>query len=455
MRWIKWFSDLSIDDVPLVGGKNASLGEMRRELSALGVPVPDGFAVTAEAFREFVRRNELAERITTLLAERAKDDVAALERSSATLRELVMSAPMPNEIAVELAAAYNELCTRSASPALEVAVRSSATAEDLPTASFAGAHETLLNVSGEAELVEAVRRCFASLYNARAIRYREDMGFKHEEVALSVGVQQMLAADASVAGVIFTLDTETGFRDVILIDAIYGLGENIVQGRVGPDEYTVHKPTLRAGKPSIVRRKLGKKELRLVFNRDTRAHEQREVPIEERNRFCLSDEQVLQLAKWALAIEDHYSEKLGRPTPMDIEFAKNGPGGPLCILQARPETVHSAKRRPTVKVYQVRERGRLIVEGLAVGDQIATGTARVIKDTSRLEDFRAGDVLVTDVTDPDWEPILKRSAAVVTARGGRTSHAAIVARELGIPAVVGASDALTVLADARRVTVSC
>jgi pyruvate,water dikinase len=455
VRWIRWFAEIAIGDVPLVGGKNASLGEMRRELSALGISVPDGFAVTADAFREYLRRNALEERIRTLLRERSREDFGALERASAELRRLVLAAPIPNDIAEEVRAAYRDLSARAGTTSLEVAVRSSATAEDLPTASFAGVHETVLNVLGESELLDAVRRCFASLYTARAIRYREDMGFAHDVVALSVGVQQMLAADASVSGVIFTLDTETGFRDVVRVNAIYGLGENIVQGRVGPDEYTVHKPTLRAGHPSLVRRQLGKKELRLVYNRESREHENRPVPSEERERFCLSDEQVLQLARWAIAIEDHYTQKLGRPTPMDIEFAKNGPGGPLSILQARPETVHSAKRGAALRVHEVSARGKVLVQGLAVGDQIASGRARVILQPTRLSEFQQGDVLVTEVTDPDWEPVLKRSAAVVTARGGRTSHAAIVARELGIPAVVGAADALAALRDEAVVTVSC
>jgi pyruvate,water dikinase len=452
---MRWFSDIDIADVPLVGGKNASLGEMRRELTSLGIPVPDGFAVTAEAFREFLRANQLEGRVAQLLAGRDRADLTALERCSDAVRQMMLAAILPNEIASELRAAYRQLSERAGVESLEVAVRSSATAEDLPTASFAGAHATLLNVRGEAELLDAVRKCFASLYTPRAIRYREDMGFSHDAVALSVGVQQMLASDASVSGVIFTLDTETGFRDVILIDAIYGLGENIVQGRVGPDEFYVHKPTLRAGKKPIVRRKLGSKEYRLVFDRAKRVHDNRPVPAAERGRFCLADDQVLQLASWALAIEDHYSRKLGHPTPMDIEFAKDGPEGSLCIVQARPETVHSAKRGPTIKVFELIEQGRVLVEGLAVGEQIASGNARVIADPAHMQEFERGEVLVTEVTDPDWEPLLKRSAAVVTARGGRTSHAAIVARELGIPAVVGAAGALSALASGEPVTVSC
>ncbi|HSA54962.1 MAG TPA: phosphoenolpyruvate synthase [Gemmatimonadaceae bacterium] len=454
MRWIRRFAELGIEDVPLVGGKNASLGEMRRELGALGIPVPDGFAVTADAFREFLSANALEARIGELLRGRGAD-VGDLEQRSDRIRDLVLAGRIPDGIADEIRAAYWELSRTRREAALEVAVRSSATAEDLPGASFAGAHQTLLNVRGEPELLDAVRRCYASLYTPRAIRYRDDMGFAHEVVALSVGVQQMLAADASVSGVIFTLDTETGFRDVVMIDAIYGLGENIVQGRVVPDEFYVHKPTLRAGHRPILWRKLGSKEFRLVFDRAKRAHDNRPVPPEERARFTLGDEQVLQLARWAIAIEDHYSRKLGHPTPMDIEFARDGPEGELCILQARPETVHSMKRGATLKVYSLTERSRVLVEGLAVGDQVAAGATRVIRDASGIGAFQPGEVLVTESTDPDWEPVLKRSAAVVTASGGRTSHAAIVSRELGIPAVVGARDALTALATGQAVTVSC
>jgi len=453
--WTRWFSDLTIADVPLVGGKNASLGEMRRELSALGIPIPDGFATTADAFREFLRANDLVESIDKLLEGREKDDVAGLEARSHSIRELVLAASIPSEIREAIVDFYHELSAKLGVTDVEVAVRSSATAEDLPGASFAGAHETVLNVRGPVELLDAVRRCYASLYTPRAIRYRDDMGFAQEAVALSVGVQQMLAADSSVSGVIFTLDTETGFRDVVLIDAIYGLGENIVQGRVGPDEYYVHKPMLRAGKPAIIGRKVGAKEFRLMFDRARRRHDNRPVPAAERAQFCLTDEQVLQLARWAVSIEDHYTAKMGRPTPMDIEFAKNGPEGGLCIVQARPETVHSTKKGPMLRTYHLEGSGPVLVEGLAVGDQIATGQTRVLRDVSGIREFCRGEVLVTESTDPDWEPVLRESAAVVTARGGRTSHAAIVARELGIPAVVGATNALTALESGRGVTVSC
>jgi pyruvate,water dikinase len=455
MRWIRWFSEIGIADVPLVGGKNASLGEMRRELAGLGIPVPDGFAITADAFRDFLRTNALDQRIPRLMEGHERDDVAALEKRSQTVRALVLAARLPDGLETELLDGYRELSRLLGQETAEVAVRSSATAEDLPGASFAGVHETFLNVRGREALIDAVRGCFASLYSPRAIRYRHDMGFTLEAVALAVGIQQMLASDASVSGVMFTLDPETGFRDVVVIDAIYGLGENLVQGRVGPDEYYVHKPALRAGKRPVLWRKVGAKELRLVFDRTRRAHDNLPVAPADRAQLCLTDDQVLQLAQWGIAIEDHYSRKLGRPTPMDIEFAKDGPAGGLCVVQARPETVHSARRSPMLKVYELTGEGPVLLEGAAVGDQIASGTAHVIRDVSGIAQFRSGEVLVTESTDPDWEPVLRQCAAVVTARGGRTSHAAIVSRELGIPAVVGAPDALTAVPTGRAVTVSC
>ena len=455
MQWIRSFSEIGIDDVPLVGGKNASLGEMLRELTPLGVPVPDGFAVTAEGFRHFLRANSLEEKIRALLDAPASNGVAAIDAKSLAVRELVLAATIPADLADEIRSAYRDLSRQFGEPALEVAVRSSATAEDLPGASFAGAHETLLNVQGEVALIDSVRRCFASLYTPRAIAYRNDMGFAHEAVSLSVGVQKMLRTGEAVSGVIFTLDTETGFRDVVQIDAIYGLGENIVQGRVGPDEFYVHKPTLRAGFKPILWRRLGTKEMRLVFDRAKHVHDNRPVPADERAKLCLTDDEVLQLARWALAIEDHYSAKRGEPTPMDIEFAKDGPAGGLFIVQARPETVHATRHGLTLKTYALLERGTVVLEGLAVGEEIASGAARVIADASRMSEFRPGEVLVTESTDPNWEPVLKQASAVITARGGRTSHAAIVARELGIPAIVGAQGAMTTIANGRMITVSC
>jgi pyruvate, water dikinase len=381
--------------------------------------------------------------------------VAALEDRSRAARAVVMSGQMPPDLASEIQSSYQELSHRSAVADVSVAVRSSATTEDLPGASFAGAHETFLDVSGDVELLDSVKRCFASLYTPRAIRYRDDMGFAGEHAALSVGVQRMLRSDTAVSGVIFTLDTETGFRDVVQIDAIYGLGENIVQGRVGPDEYYVHKPTLRAGLRPILRRAVGSKELRLVYNAATRSHDNLAVPASERSQLALTDEEVLTLARWAMAIEDHYSRKRGHPTPMDIEYAKDGADGSLFIVQARPETVHSAKRVPTMKLYELSARSAVLVQGLAVGEEIATGITHLIKDPAEMASFRRGEILVTESTNPDWEPILKQAGAVITAHGGRTSHAAIVARELGIPAIVGAAGALAALAAPRQVTVSC
>jgi pyruvate,water dikinase len=453
--WVRWFSEIGIADVAEVGGKNASLGEMLRELSGLGIPVPDGFAITATAFRAFLRHNNLEELVRAELAAARGGQAAAVEKGTARLRDAVLGGSFPAEVEQAIRLAYRELGRRVGIEQPEVAVRSSGTAEDLPRASFAGAHQSFLNVRGEQELLSAVRRCYASLYSARAIAYREHMGFDQVSVALSVGVQQMLASDASVSGVVFTLDTETGFRDVVLVTAAYGLGENIVQGRVVPDEYYVHKPMLRAGKEPLLWRKLGGKEYRLVFDREKGAHDNRPVPLEERERFALSDAEVLQLARWALAIEDHYSRRLGRPTPMDIEFAKDGPNGPLCIVQARPETVHASKARPTLTVYELEGKGQVVVQGLAVGNQIATGQVRLLRDIAARHTFREGEILVTEMTDPDWEPVMKRSAAIVTERGGRTSHAAIVARELGIPAVVGAAGALEKLQTGQTVTVSC
>jgi pyruvate,water dikinase len=455
MQWIRQFSEIGIDDIPLVGGKNASLGEMLRELGPLGVPVPDGFAITADGFRHFLIANSLDGKIGALLNTAEPGGVADLDAKSEAVRALVLAAEIPHGLADEIVSAYRELSHRCGAEPLEVAVRSSATAEDLPGASFAGAHETILNVQGEMALLESVRRCFASLYTARAIGYRNDMGFAHDAVCLSVGVQKMLATDEAVSGVIFTLDTETGFRDVVQIDAIYGLGENIVQGRVGPDEFYVHKPMLRAGFEPIVWKRLGTKELRLVFDRKTHTHENRPVPESERAVLCLTDAEVLQLARWALAIEDHYSTKHGEPTPMDIEFAKDGRAGSLYIVQARPETVHASKKGATLRSFELEKESEVLVEGLAVGEEIASGKARVIADASGMAEFRPGEVLVTESTDPNWEPVLKQASAVITARGGRTSHAAIVARELGIPAIVGAEHAMTALSTGRTITVSC
>ena len=455
MKWVKWFSEVGIHDVPLVGGKNASLGEMLRTLGEVGVRVPDGFAVTAEAYRYYLREAGLEDKIRALLDGWDRSDPADLIRRARRIRNMIVRAECPEDLRQEIAEAYAELSRKYGTDEVDVAVRSSATAEDLPTASFAGQQDTYLMVHGEVELLLSVRRAFASLFTARAISYREDMGFDHFKVALSVGVQKMVRSDLASSGVIFTLDTETGFRDVVLVTSIWGLGENIVQGRVVPDEFYVHKPTLRKGFDSLVWKKLGGKEFKLVYDEQKQRLSNQPTPRDERERFSLEPDEVLQLARWAVAIEDHYSKVHGEPTPMDIEWAKDGLSGDLFIVQARPETVHSQRKGLKFTVYELKERGKVLVRGLAVGEKIASGKVRVITDPNKMDEFQPGEVLVTTITDPDWEPIMKEAAAIVTDRGGRTSHAAIVARELGIPAVVGTENATRVLKTGQEVTVSC
>ncbi|WP_456447512.1 phosphoenolpyruvate synthase [Oceanithermus sp.] len=455
MKWVKWFSEVGIHDVPLVGGKNASLGEMLRTLGEVGVRVPDGFAVTAEAYRYYLREAGLEDKIRALLDGWDRSDPADLIRRARRIRNMIVRAECPEDLRQEIAEAYAELSRKYGTDEVDVAVRSSATAEDLPTASFAGQQDTYLMVHGEVELLLSVRRAFASLFTARAISYREDMGFDHFKVALSVGVQKMVRSDLASSGVIFTLDTETGFRDVVLVTSIWGLGENIVQGRVVPDEFYVHKPTLRKGFDSLVWKKLGGKEFKLVYDEQKQRLSNQPTPRDERERFSLEPDEVLQLARWAVAIEDHYSKVHGEPTPMDIEWAKDGLSGDLFIVQARPETVHSQRKGLKFTVYELKEKGKVLVRGLAVGEKIASGRVRVITDPNKMDEFQPGEVLVTTITDPDWEPIMKEAAAIVTDRGGRTSHAAIVARELGIPAVVGSENATRVLRTGKEVTVSC
>ncbi|HSK82438.1 MAG TPA: phosphoenolpyruvate synthase [Rubrobacter sp.] len=455
-RWTRWFSEIGIDDVPLVGGKNASLGEMTRELGSLGVRVPEGYAVTAAAYRYFLEANELEAAIKEIIAGLHSGDVEALTRGSHLLQNLILGGYIPEDLETEILRGYRDLSDKYGEEHADVAVRSSATAEDLPTASFAGQQESFLNVRGETQLVESVKKCFASLFTPRAISYREDMGFDHFQVALSVGVQKMVRSDLASSGVIFTLDTESGFPDVVFVTSTWGLGENIVQGRVVPDGFYVHKPTLEQGYAPLIRKRIGTKEFKLIY--DARGHRLVEnVPTseEEREGFSASDEDVLRLARWAMVIEDHYSEKRGSRTFMDIEWARDGLTGELFILQARPETVHGARSAPTLRMHRLKERGSVLAEGFAVGNAVATGQARVLKDPSEIESFRSGEVLVTEITDPDWEPIMKIASAIVTERGGRTSHAAIVARELGIPAVVGTQNATEAILTGIPVTVSC
>jgi pyruvate, water dikinase len=456
IRWIRWFEEVGIDDVPSVGGKNASLGEMLRELRSVGVQVPGGFAVTADAYREFLRANGLDAQIYGALAALRPGDVDGLRSAGRRIRDAIIGAAFPPAVASEVLDAYRELCRRDGVADVDVAVRSSATAEDLPTASFAGAQETFLQVHGKAAVLDSVKRCFASLFTPRAISYRQDMGFDHAKVALSVGVQTMVRSDLAASGVIFTLDTESGFRDVVLVTSIWGFGENIVQGRVGPDEFYVHKPTLREGFKPLVWRKIGDKEMRLVYDEAAHRLENVPVPLEDRARYSIGDDEVLRLARWAIAIEDHYSARRGQPVPMDIEWAKDGRTGELFILQARPETVHSQKKGLVLRRYHLAGAGgRVLAEGLAVGEAIACGTARVIEDPAGMAAFQRGEVLVTHMTDPDWEPIMKIAGAIVTEHGGRTSHAAIVSRELGIPAIVGAPGATQAIRTGGPITVSC
>ena len=447
---VLWLHELRLSDLAQVGGKNSSLGEMIGNLGQLGVSVPGGFATTADAYREFVEFNHLSQRMYDRLATLDVEDVAELTRAGAEIRGWVMDAPLPPALDAAIRAAYRKLCKDAGAPDIAVAVRSSATAEDLPDASFAGQQETFLNVAGEDDVVRKVKEVFASLYNDRAIAYRVHHGFKHEDVFLSAGVQLMVRSDVGASGVLFTLDTESGFRDVVFITSSYGLGEMVVQGAVNPDEFYVYKPTLRQGKPAILRRTLGSKLLRMVYS-DQPGERVRieDTPEALRMKFSISDADVHELSRQALTIEQHY----GRP--MDIEWAKDGITGRLYIVQARPETVKSRVRATQVERYALAERGQVVAQGRAIGQKIGAGTARVVRSLADMARVQPGDVLVADMTDPDWEPVMKRAAAIVTNRGGRTCHAAIIARELGVPAVVGTGNALDHIVDGSPITVSC
>ncbi|MFA7619093.1 MAG: phosphoenolpyruvate synthase [Thiohalomonadaceae bacterium] len=450
-EYVIWFDSLGMEDVNRVGGKNASLGEMISGLSSLGVRVPNGFATTAYAFREFLRHNSLAERINSLLARLDVDDINALKEAGATIRQWIIETPFPEELQQAITSAYRRLEQESGAE-VAFAVRSSATAEDLPDASFAGQQETYLNVRGLENVMTAVHHVFASLYNDRAIAYRVHKNFEHSEVALSAGVQRMVRSDIGASGVMFTLDTESGFRDAVFITGSYGLGETVVQGAVNPDEFYVYKSNITAGRPAILRRHLGEKAIKMIYS-DDKAHGRTTQTVDvaeaERMRFCITDAQVEDLARQALIIEKHY----GRP--MDIEWAMDGNDGQLYIVQARPETVESRTEGQTIDRFKLKETGKVLVTGRAIGQRMGAGPVRLITDPSQMERVQPGDVLVTDMTDPDWEPIMKRASAIVTNRGGRTCHAAIIAREMGIPAVVGCGDATERLKDGQDVTVSC
>ncbi len=451
--FVRWFDDIRLADIPAVGGKTASLGELR---ALLGAQVPDGFALTAAAYRSALAVAGVEGELRRLLDNLDHRDVPLLAERAAAARRIVYDATGSAELRRRIVAAYRTLEERCGK-GVAVAVRSSATAEDLPTASFAGQHESFLHVRGPADVVEACRRCFASIFTDRAIVYRVEHGFDHFKVALSVGVMKMVRSDLAASGVIFTLDTESGFREVVFITGSWGLGENIVQGKVDPDEFYVHKPTFRQGYRAVLSRSLGGKEARLVYARGHGAASTRNLKTRksERERFCLADAEVLELADCAIRIEDHYSRLAGHPTPMDVEWAKDGDDGRLYIVQARPETVASQRTADAFEIYALKGAGRVLATGRAVGEKIASGVVRVVSEARDLSAFLPGEVLVAETTTPDWEPVMKTAKAIVTSRGGRTCHAAIVARELGVPAVVGAKQALAALHTGTVVTVSC
>jgi pyruvate,water dikinase len=448
MKFVKWFEEIGSKDVALVGGKNASLGEMIRNLGEKGVNVPSGFAITAEAYKYMVDKAGISQEIKDTLVDLDTRDMKGLYKRGERIRNLIKNSPCPRKLEDEIRVAYREMEKRYGS-GVDVAVRSSATAEDLPTASFAGQQMTYLNVQGEEELVGKVMECFASLFTNRAISYRVDKGFDHLSVYLSVGVQKMVRSDLACAGVIFSIDTESGFKDAVYIEGAYGLGENVVQGIVSPDRFYVFKPTLKQGFRSIVEKKLGVKDRKLVYKGNGTGTEQRQVRPEDQRKFVLSDDEILTLARWACIIEEHYN------WPVDIEWAKDGATGELFIVQARPETVHSHEDLASLKTYVLEEKGILLVIGEAVGVKIGQGEVHVIEDSSEIDKFESGQVLVTDMTDPDWEPIMKIASGIVTNKGGRTCHAAIVSRELGVPCVISTGNGTEVLSEAKDVTIDC
>jgi len=445
-----WFDQVGMNDVERVGGKNASLGQMISQLGSLGVQVPNGFATTADAYRAFLETDQLHEFIHTILDKLDTNDVRALAKAGADIRSRILDTPLPEKLEQDIRTAYKKL--EQDQQDCSFAIRSSATAEDLPDASFAGQQETYLNIKGIDHVLHAVKAVFASLFNDRAIAYRVHQGFDHRQVALSAGIQKMVRSDLGSSGVMFSIDTESGFEDVVFITAAYGLGETVVQGAVNPDEFYVHKPGLKENRPAVLRRNLGSKAIKMIYG-EGQGHESStltvEVPEDQQRQFCLTDAEIESLAKQAVIIEDHYQR------PMDIEWAKDGNDGQLYIVQARPETVRSRSSKHVLQRYVINTRGEVILTGRSIGQRIGAGTARVIKDVAEMSQVQDGDVLVTDMTDPDWEPVMKRAAAIITNRGGRTCHAAIIARELGIPAVVGTSDATKLIKDGQQVTASC
>jgi len=455
-KLVMWFDDLQLKDIPEVGGKNASLGEMRQNLQKKGVNIPDGYAITAHAYRTLIQSAGIWDNIKEVLKDLDTHDMHNLSTRGKKVRDLIYNAPMPKELRDEIVKAYKKLCDEYG-PNTDVAVRSSATAEDLPDASFAGQQETFLNIRGEEALIDACKRCFASLFTDRAISYRFDKGFNYETVFLSIGVQKMVRSDVGASGVIFSIDTESGFKDAVLITASYGLGETVVQGTVNPDEFYVFKPTLKTGFRPIVQKKLGTKEIKMVYSRKKglESTETKPVPKAQRSVYCISEDEIITLAKWAVIIEDHYSAEAGYFKPMDIEWGRDGKTGELFILQARPETVQSQKDANVLENYVLLEKKTPLVTGTAVGSKIGAGPVNIIASVADIKNFKKGEVLVTDMTDPDWEPIMKIAAAIVTNKGGRTCHAAIVSRELGVPCIVGTGRGTEALKKAKEATVSC
>ncbi len=455
-KLILWFDSIELADLAQVGGKNASLGEMRKELISKGVNIPDGFAITAFAYRHLISSAGISDEITQLLSDLNTHDIKNLSDRGKKIRSLIYNAKLPDDLHKAIIEAYKKLCEEYGADT-DVAVRSSATAEDLPNASFAGQQETFLNIRGEENLIEACKKCFASLFTDRAISYRVDKNFDHMSVALSIGVQKMVRSDLASSGVIFSIDTETGFKDAILITGAYGLGETVVQGTVNPDEFYVFKPTLKTGFRPIIQKKLGTKEVKMIYahEADSESTVVNPVSLEDRNRFCLNEDEILTLAKWTVIIEDHYSQKAGYFKPMDIEWGKDGKTGELFILQARPETVQSQKDLNVLENYVLLDKREPIVTGTSVGSKIGAGPVHVIESVNEIKKFRKGEVLVSDMTDPDWEPIMKIASAIVTNKGGRTCHAAIVSRELGVPCIVGTGDGTKILHDVEEATVSC
>ncbi len=453
--FILWFDQLGIEDIPFVGGKNASLGEMYRNLTPKGVKVPNGFAVTAYAYRYLLEKTSAKDKIVQILSDLNTSDLHNLQERGEKVRSLIRNLEFPLELKDAIIDSYKHLEKQYGSNT-DVAVRSSATAEDLPDASFAGQQDTYLNIHGYEEIIDACKKCFASLFTNRAISYRQDKGFDHFSIALSIGVQKMVRSDRASSGVMFSIDTESGFKDAIFITAAYGLGENIVQGAVNPDEFYVHKPTLKQGFKPIIMKKVGRKSIKMIYTHDSK-HPTKNVDVSESDRkvYCINNDEVLELAKMAQIIEDHYSEKVGKFKPMDMEWAKDGITNELFIVQARPETVQSQKDQNVLYTYKLNGQGEILISGKSVGSKIGSGTARIIKEVHNIHDFKKGEVLVTDMTDPDWEPIMKIASAIVTNRGGRTCHAAIISRELGIPCLVGTKTATEDIPQGDEITVDC